>query len=53
MVFLWSCFSGGAFVVVFFVVVWCSIGVVFLWSCFLGGVFVVMFLWWCCCGGVV
>ena len=39
MVLLWSCFSGGVFVVMF------------LWWC--GGVLVMVFLWWCCCGGVV
>ena len=33
MVFLWWCFCGGAFVVV-----WCSTGVVLLWWCFSGGV---------------
>ena len=36
-VFLWWCFCGGVFVVVF---LWC------------GGVLVVVFLWWCFCGGV-
>ena len=35
MVFLWWCFSGGVFVVV-----WCSTGVVLEW-CFCGGVFLV------------
>ena len=43
-VFLWWCFSGGAFVMVF--VWWC---LVFL--CFCGGVF--GFLWRCSCGGVL
>ena len=43
--FLWWCFSGGVFVVVF---LWCCGGVVvFLWWCFCGGVFLVVFLWWC------
>ena len=44
MVFLWSCFSGGVFVVMFLwrcFVVWCSTGVVLEW-CSCGGVF-----WWC------
>ena len=45
MVFLWWCFSGGVFVVMFlwffFVLVWCSTGVVLEW-CFCGGVFLVV-----------
>ena len=44
MVFLWSCFSGGVFVVMFLwwcFVVWCSTGVV------PSGALVVVFFWWC------
>ena len=56
--FLWSCFSGGVFVVMFlWCGVWCSTGVVPEW-CSCGGVFLVVWcstgvvLEWCFCGGV-
>ena len=49
-VFLWWCFCGGVFGVVFCGGVFV---VVFLSLCLCGGVFVVVFLWWCFCVGVV